>query len=259
MARRIDLNCDMGEGFGPWQMGDDEAMMRFVTSLNVACGFHAGDPRIMDQRVRTAKERGLGVGAHPSFPDLVGFGRRDMQVSYEEAVTDILYQIGALSAFCRRHGVQLQHVKPHGQLNNLAVTDSRLAEAIVDAVRAFDPGLILIAYGGELLRIGETKGLTVAHEVYADRAYTGDGRLVSRRLPGAVITDPEEVARRTVRLVVEGVVDTVEGSELPVRADTVCLHGDTPGSVALAAAVRRALDAAGVVVEPLSRWLTSPG
>ncbi|MCY0877872.1 MAG: LamB/YcsF family protein [Firmicutes bacterium] len=257
MTRYIDLNCDMGEGFGAWRMGDDESMMAFVTSVNIACGFHAGDPRIMDQRVYEAKQRGLGIGAHPAFPDLVGFGRRNLAVSYREAFTDVLYQLGALSAFCQRHGVRLQHVKPHGQLNNLAMADTTLAEAIVDAVLAFDAGLILIAYGGELMRLGREKGLTVAFEVYADRAYAADGRLVPRRVPGAVISEPSKVRDRVVRMVTEGTVETIEGQRLAVQADTVCLHGDTPDSVRLAETVREALEQAGVTLRPLGAWLDS--
>ncbi len=247
----IDINCDMGESFGAWSMGEDEAVLYAISSANVACGFHAGDPRVMDRTVARAKALGVGVGAHPAFPDLVGFGRRNMALSREEAITDVLYQIGALSAFCRRHGVTLDHVKPHGQLNNLAMQDAGLAEAIVEAVAGYDPHLILVSYGGELARAAAERGLMIAREVYADRAYHENGMLVSRKVTGSVIHDPEEVVRRAVKMVVEGAIDTVEGSVLRVEPDTICVHGDTPGAAVLAKRLREALEAAGVAVRPL--------
>lgn len=250
--RAVDLNCDMGESFGAWRMGDDVAIIPWVTSANVACGFHGGDPRIMDRTVREAKAHGVGVGAHPAFPDLVGFGRRNLAISYDEAVTDVTYQIGALAAFCRRHGVPLQHVKPHGQLNNLALTDATLAEAIVDAIKAWDPALVLISYGGELTRAARQAGLPVAVEAYADRAYHADGRLVSRQVPGAVLTDPDVVVERAVRMVVDQKIPTVDGPDLVVKADTLCIHGDTPGAAGLAQRLRGALERAGVRVQPLA-------
>ncbi|AEJ39196.1 Lactam utilization related protein (lamB) [Sulfobacillus acidophilus TPY] len=255
MAARIDLNSDMGESFGAWTMGHDESVLPYITSANVACGFHAGDPRVMARTVRLAKSHGVSVGAHPAFPDLVGFGRRNLAVTPEEAHTDVLYQIGALHAFCRAENIPLAHVKPHGQLNNLAVTDASLADAILDAIELYDRQLILIAYGGELLARGRARGLTVAQEVYVDRAYLPDGRLAPRSLPGAVIQDPSVAARRAVEMVLQHRVPTLDGQWLTVTPDTICIHGDNPGAVELARAVRRALDAAGVEVLPLGHWL----
>ncbi len=247
----VDLNCDMGESFGAWGMGDDEHVLPSISSANVACGFHGGDPRVMDQTIRAAARLGVGVGAHPAFPDLVGFGRRDIAVTADEAFTDVLYQIGALEGFCRRHGVGMQHVKPHGQLNNLAMVRFDLAEAIVDAVYAFDPSLILVTYGGELLRAAEARGLPVAHEVYADRAYHQNGLLVSRKAAGSVISDPETVVRRAIKMVVEHRIETVDGGVLDIVPDTICIHGDTPGAARLAAQVRSGLETAGVRILPM--------
>lgn len=261
--RMIDLNCDMGESFGAWKMGDDEAILPFISSANVACGFHGGDPRTMDRTVALAKHQGVGVGAHPSFPDLVGFGRRNMQMSYHDVLTDILYQIGALSAFCHQHDVVLQHVKPHGQLNNMAMHSEEMAAAIVDGVLAFDSGLILITYGGALEAVATRRGLTVAREAYADRAYHQDGRLVSRSTPGAVITSLNQVVDRAIRMVVDGTIETVEGEVLTVRPDTICIHGDTPGARQLAEAVRDGLERHQILVRPLKAVIdariSSPG
>lgn len=251
MQFAIDLNCDMGESFGAWCMGDDDAILPWVTSANVACGFHAGDPHVMDLTVSRALDHQVAVGAHPAFPDLVGFGRRNMSLTYEEVLTDVLYQLGALNAFCRRHGVSLQHVKPHGQLNNLAVQDASLAAAIAEAVAVFDPALIVVAYGGELMRAARQRGLATAQEVYADRAYDRNGLLVPRHVPGSVLHDPGVVVARALRMVVEGCIDTVDGGEIPVRADTICLHGDTPGAAMLAERLRAGLEQAGVAVLPL--------
>jgi UPF0271 protein len=247
----MDLNCDLGESFGAWRMGDDAGVLPWVTSANVACGFHAGDPRIMRDTVRRCRELGVGVGAHPAFPDLVGFGRRDMALTPDQAYTDVLYQIGALAAFCRAEGVPLRHVKPHGQLNNLAVKDAALAQAIVQAARDYDAALIVVAYGGELLRAAREAGVPTAVEGYADRAYNPDGTLVSRRVPGSVVSDPEEVARRAVSIAVRGGVEAADGTWLPLAVDTLCVHGDTPGAAASAEAVHRALVEAGVQLGPM--------
>lgn len=247
----------MGESFGAWRMGDDEHVLPSISSANVACGFHGGDPRVMDWTVKTAARLGVGIGAHPAFPDLVGFGRRDMAVTPDEAFTDVLYQIGALEGFCRRHGVSLQHVKPHGQLNNLAMIRPELATAIVGAVYAFEPSLILVTYGGELLRAAEARGLKVAHEVYADRAYHQNGLLVSRKVVGSVITDPETVVQRAVKMVVEHRIETADGGVLEIVPDTICIHGDTPGAADLAAHVRAGLEAAGVRIRPMKDVLAS--
>ena len=248
----IDLNSDLGEGFGAYRLGPDDELFPLISSANVACGFHAGDPRVMARTVAAAARGGVGIGAHPGFPDLVGFGRREMAATPEEAQTDTLYQIGALAAFCRAAGAPLRHVKPHGALYNRAVKDASLAEGIVAGVAAFDRGLIFLAQPGTALFVAAAgAGLTTAREGFADRAYHADGTLVSRRVAGAVIDDPEVAAERAVRLVVDGRVPTIEGGELELTIDSLCIHSDTPGAVAIARAVRRRLDAAGVSVRPL--------
>jgi UPF0271 protein len=258
-GHRVDLNGDLGESFGPYRLGDDRRLLGCISSANVACGYHGGDPRVMDATVREAVARGVRVGAHPGFPDLVGFGRRDMRLSRDEARSDTTYQIGALHAFCRRHGTQLQHVKPHGQMNNLAFHDRDLAEAIVTAVADFDSHLILLSYGGWLARAAEAAGLPVAHEAYADRAYNADGTLVSRDLPGAVIHEPARVVERALDMVRDRRVRAVDGAWVDLRVDSICVHGDTPGAAELAAALREALAHAGVVVAPLSAIVGGDG
>jgi UPF0271 protein len=247
----IDINCDMGESFGVYKIGDDAGIMPFISSANVACGFHAGDPRIMQNTVSLAKAHGVGIGAHPGFPDLVGFGRRNLSVTYEQAYTDVLYQIGSLFAFVHSQGLTLQHVKPHGQLNNLAVKDRNLAQAIVDAVWDFDPGLTFIAYGGELTRTAEDKGLKVAHEIYADREYLEDGELVPRSRPNAVIKDIARIVSRAVAMVREKSIPTIAGTNLPVSVQTICVHGDTPGAQEIVKALRTGFEDAHITVQPL--------
>jgi UPF0271 protein len=246
---RIDLNCDMGESFGAWTMGDDAELMRTVTSANIACGAHAGDPAVMRRTVRLAREHGVAVGAHPGLPDLAGFGRREMRVSPDEVEGLVLYQLGALSAIARAEGVALAHVKPHGALYNMAARDGALADAIARAVHAFDPALVLFGLAGSLmLPAGEAAGLRVASEVFADRAYERDGSLASRRVTGAVIHDPDAVAARAVQMVREGRIVATNGQWIAVKADTICVHGDTPGAAGLARRVRSALEDAGVGV-----------
>jgi UPF0271 protein len=250
-ARTVDINCDMGESFGAYRMGDADAVLPSVTSVNVACGFHGGDPRVIEHTVQAAKRLGVSVGAHPGFPDLVGFGRRDLRLSTEEARTDTLYQVGAVYAFARAAGVPLRHVKPHGQLNNLAVTDRALADAIVAGIQEFDAGLILIAYGGELVQAAQARGLRVGHEVFADREYLPDGALVPRRQPGAVIHDVDRIVRRAVSMIERQEVQAIDGTTVPVQADTICVHGDTPGAAEIARGLRAGLEAAGIEVRPL--------
>ncbi|HVC20001.1 MAG TPA: 5-oxoprolinase subunit PxpA [Vicinamibacterales bacterium] len=249
---RIDLNSDMGESFGVYTLGHDAGLMRSITSANVACGFHAGDPSVMRRTVRLAREAGVAVGAHPGFPDLVGFGRRDLGVTPQEAEDFIVYQIGALAAVAAAEGLRLQHVKPHGALFNMAVRDASLAGAIARAVAAVDRSLILFGLpGSEILAAGRREGLRVAAEVFADRAYEPDGSLASRRKPGAVIHDPEAVVARAVRMVTDRTVVAIDGSVVAVEADTICVHGDTPGSDGLAARLRAGLAAAGVTVQAI--------
>jgi UPF0271 protein len=250
---RIDLNCDMGESFGAYTIGSDEAVMASITSANVACGFHGGDPAVMRRTVRLAREAGVSVGAHPGFQDLSGFGRREMRVTPQEAEDMVLYQIGALAAIARGEGVPLRHVKPHGALYNMAVRDAALADAIARAVRAFDPALILFALpGSELMRAGGRCGLTVAAEGFADRSYEPDGSLTPRSRSGAVIHETPVVVARAVRMATEGRVAAADGSEIALRVQTICTHGDTPGAAALTREIRAGLERAGVAVAPVS-------
>lgn len=247
----VDLNCDMGESFGPYTLGLDEQVMPLITSANVACGFHAGDPHVLRRTVALAARHGVAIGAHVSFPDLVGFGRREMNATADEVENDTLYQIGAIAAFCRAAGVPLRHVKPHGALYNMAQRDPALAGAIVRAVTAFDRSLLLFAQPGSAMeQVAREAGLTVVGEVFADRAYTPEGALASRKLPGSVIHDPEQVAGRAVHMVTRGSVVAMDGTAVPLRAETICVHGDTPGAVALIRQMRQQLEAAGVTVRP---------
>lgn len=247
----VDLNCDMGESFGPYTLGLDEQVMPLITSANIACGFHAGDPQVLRRSVALAAKHGAGVGAHVSYPDLVGFGRREMNVTPAEAENDVLYQLGAVAAFCRAAGVPLRHVKPHGAMYNVAQKDAALAEAIVRAVAAFDKELILFAQPGSAMeKAARAAGLPVACEVFADRAYTADGALASRKLPGTVIHDPEAVAERAVQMVTQGRIAAIDGTMVSLRAETICVHGDTPGAVHLIQRIRERLAEAGVTVRP---------
>ncbi|MFJ1575178.1 LamB/YcsF family protein [Streptomyces sp. NPDC088182] len=259
MTPMVDLVADLGEGFGAYTMGDDEALLETLTSANVACGFHAGDPRIMDATVRRCVEKRVAVGAHPSFPDLVGFGRRAMDLTPEEVRTDVLYQIGALQAFAVAHGTRVRHVAPHGRLGNLVAVRPDYARAVVEAVVSLDESLIVLAQDGELADAARARGLRVGIVGIADRAYRADGTLVPRSEPGAVIHDPDEVSRRTLRMVTEGVIRSVDGTDIPVTCDTVLLHGDSPGAIALAGRVREGLLAAGVTITSLDAVLSRKG
>jgi UPF0271 protein len=246
----LDLNSDLGEGYGRWTLGDDAALLEIVTSANVACGFHAGDPATIDRTVRTAVERGVAVGAQVSYPDLVGFGRREIDVPPGDLTADVLYQLGALEAFARAAGSRVRYVKPHGALYNRIVRDPVQAAAVAEAIRRYDPGLPLLTLPGSAAAAAAAEaGIEAVGEGFADRAYTGDGRLVSRREPGAVLDDPGRVAARAVRMATEGRVQTVDGGEVAVEVRSLCVHGDTPGAVELARAVRAALEEAGVVLE----------
>jgi len=246
----LDLNSDLGEGYGRWTLGDDAALLEIVTSANVACGFHAGDPATIDRTVRTAVERGVAVGAQVSYPDLVGFGRREIDVPPGDLTADVLYQLGALEAFARAAGSRVRYVKPHGALYNRIVRDPVQAAAVAEAIRRYDPALPLLTLPGSAAAAAAAEaGIEAVGEGFADRAYTGDGRLVSRREPGAVLEDPGRVAARAARMATERRVGTVDGGEVAVEVRSLCVHGDTPGAVELARAVRTALEEAGVVLE----------
>jgi 5-oxoprolinase (ATP-hydrolysing) subunit A len=247
MTLRVDLNCDLGEG-GPC----DEALLEGVTSANIACGFHAGDPGVMRRTVEMALKKGVAIGAHPGLRDPEGFGRRAVKIEPQEAFDITLYQIGALQSFASLHGARLRHVKPHGALYNMAARDGALAEALAKAVRAADPALTFVGLAGsEMIRAARQLGLRAAEEAFADRGYRADGSLVPRGQPGALIDAPEEVARRAVRLVKEGRVAAADGTEIPIRADTICIHGDTPGAPDLVRALRAALAREGVDLRSL--------
>jgi UPF0271 protein len=250
----IDLNCDMGESFGAYKIGEDEKIIDYITSANIACGFHAGDPLVMEKTVALAAAHGVAVGAHPGFPDLLGYGRRGLETFPGEVRNYILYQVGALAAFCRAKGVALQHIKPHGALYNQAARDERVAREVIEAVQAYDPELVLVVLSGsQLAEMAQAEGLQVAREVFPDRAYLDDGRLASRSLSGAVIHDPEQVRQRVVKLIQTGKVISIKGREVALKADTLCIHGDTPGAWKLAATIREALEEAGIAVRPLSQ------
>lgn len=254
MTRSIDLNSDLGEGYGAWSMGDDAAMLDIVSSANLACGFHAGDPLTIRTVLAQAAARGVAVGAHVSYPDRVGFGRRAMDLAPAELSADVIYQIGALMGLARASGTRLAHVKPHGALYNAIAHDARQADAVIAAIRDIDPSLALVGLAGTpVLDRAARAGLPVVSEVFADRAYGPDGQLVSRRDPGAVLHDPDAVAARVLRMAVEGVVEAVDGSILPVRADSICVHGDSPGAVAMALRIRETLASAGIAIAPAVR------
>ncbi|WIB68123.1 5-oxoprolinase subunit PxpA [Curtobacterium sp. MCBD17_035] len=249
----IDLNADLGEGFGRWTLGDDAAMLDVVTSANVACGFHAGDPLSLRSVLEQAAERQVSVGAHVAYRDLAGFGRRYVDASLHELAADVIYQIGALAALARAAGTTVRYVKPHGALYNTIAEGGPHAEAVVQAVLAVDPGLPVVGLAGSaFLDLARDAGLPVVAEAFADRAYAADGSLVSRRLPGAVLHDPTEIAERVVGMVTSGAVTAVDGTSVPIDAASICLHGDSPGAVAAALAVRSALGSAGVVLAPFA-------
>jgi UPF0271 protein len=250
----VDLNCDMGEGFGVYRLGDDAEMLTIATSANIACGFHAGDPLVMHETLRLAAANGVQAGAHPGFLDLWGFGRRPIHgerpADVEKAV---LYQVGALLALAQDAGCPVRHVKTHGALGNIANEDADLALAVARAIRTLDRDLIFVVMPGlETERAGERLGLPLVREVYADRAYADNGNLVSRKLPGAVLHAPDAVAERVVRMLGDGAITCASGARLPTRIDSVCVHGDTPGAVAMATRLRDALAAQGIALRPMA-------
>lgn len=247
---RIDLNSDLGEGFGPWAMGDDRAMLQVVSSANIACGFHAGDPEGLLAVLRQVKAEGVVAGAHVGYRDLVGFGRRNMQVPYETLLCDVIYQIGALQALARVAGVEVRYVKPHGALYNTISQGGAQAEAVIAGIRALDPDLTLMALAGSpIVGMARASGLDVVEEMFADRAYRADGTLVDRREPGAVLHDPAEIAARILTYVETGKMRTIDGEDIAISAQSVCTHGDTPAAVAIARDLRRALSDRGIAVK----------
>lgn len=249
---RIDLNSDMGEGFGAYTMGNDEEILKYVTAVQVACGWHAGDPMIMDKVVRTAAERGIAIGAHPSFPDLMGFGRRRMNLSFDEAKNYVKYQIGALSAFTTTYGIKIHHLAPHGAMGNMCQDDRQLSRAICEAVRDIDPGIIIYYCAGAVLgEEAEKLGLRTACEIFADRAYEDDLSLRPRKLPGSMITDEEESIRRCIRMVKEGKVTSYSGKDLDIKGETLCVHGDGPKALDFLRRIRAEFEKEGIEIRTL--------
>jgi UPF0271 protein len=253
----IDMNCDLGEGYGAFRVGNDAEIMPHITSANVACGFHAGDPVTMAKTVSLAKKNNVAIGAHPSYPDIMGFGRREMQLTLEEVVSCTIYQIGALQGFAKAAGVSLQHVKPHGALYNTAAKDEETSKGVVEAVRALDDELIVLAPPkSSLAKVAVDAGLRVAHEFFADRAYNADGSLVSRRQPNAIVKEPREVVERVVNVVKEKKVLATNGKVVTLgEVHTICVHGDSPAAVTLVETLKKALVKAGIDVKPLGSFV----
>lgn len=249
---KIDLNSDLGESFGRYKLGLDEEVMKYITSANIACGWHAGDPLVMRNTVRLAKDMNVEVGGHPGYPDLMGFGRRYMDITREEVRNYILYQIGALYAFVKAEGLTLQHVKPHGALYNALVRDEELTRGVLEGIADFDKNIIFVGLSmSKPLEIAEEMGLKVAHEVFADRAYNPDGTLVSRRKADAVIHNKEEIAERVISMVKDGGVKAINGDWVELKADTICVHGDNPKAVEITAYIRKRLEDEGVKIVPM--------
>ena len=256
---KIDLNSDVGESFGNYKLGLDEDVIPLISSANIACGFHAGDPAVMRRTIGIAKDNGVAIGAHPGFPDLIGFGRRNLDASLEEIKDYVTYQIGALQAIATAQGLKLHHVKPHGALYTMAVKNTVIWDAVAEAVAAVDPRLILFVLAGtnreKLAAIGARHGVRIAYEFFGDRAYNADGSLVSRRQPGAVIHDSEMVAEKILKMVKEGRVLCIDGSEIELTADTICVHGDNPSALSLVQKIRETLQDAGVEIAPPETFL----
>lgn len=256
---KIDINCDMGESFGAWTLGRDSDVIKYISSANIACGYHAGDPQVMNKTVQLARENGVAVGAHPGYPDLAGFGRRNMDCTPDEVRDLVIYQIGALRGFCSLHGVKMQHVKPHGSLYNASVGNEPLLRAIAGAIAAVDRNLIWVVLGGvqtDLTReIAAAAGIRVACEAFPDRTYDPDGKLTSRRSPGAVIEDPKKSAEQALRMALEGEIIAVDGSRLKMDIHTLCLHGDNPAAVEHTRTIREALEAEGISIVPLAELI----
>jgi UPF0271 protein len=249
----IDINSDLGESYGQWRMGDDAAMLDVVTSANVACGFHAGDPAGILRTLKAAAEKNVTIGAHVAYPDRVGFGRRNMDVASDELTADVIYQIGALQGLAKAAGTSVRYVKPHGALYNTIAHDRRQALAVIEAIRTIDPNLILVALAGSsLIELARNEGLQCVAEAFADRAYTPQGTLVSRREPGAVLHDPKLVAQRMLRLVEDGTIEAIDGSLTRIQADSICVHGDSPAAVEMARELRQVLEQANMSLLPFA-------
>ena len=249
---KIDLNCDLGESFGNYKIGMDEEVIKYVSSANIACGFHASDPLVMEKTVLMAKNAGVAVGAHPGFPDLVGFGRRNMNVSVPELKAMVLYQLGALDAFCRKNKIKMQHVKPHGAMYNMAAKDEKLALAISEAVAEYDSSLILLGLSGsQMLAVAQKVGLPFKKEVFADRAYEEDGSLVVRTKPGAMIEDENEAIERLITMIRYRKVRAITGKEISVEPDSVCVHGDNPKALDFVIRIKNRLTEEGITVESM--------
>ena len=254
MLDRIDINCDMGESYGVYRLGRDPEVMEYISSANIACGWHAGDPLVMDDTVRLAKEKGVAVGAHPGYPDLMGFGRRRMDLSFREIENYVIYQIGALYAFTKAHGIPLQHVKAHGALGNLAFVDLEASKAFARAVLRFSKELILVVYTGTVMvQAARDTGVRFVEEVYADRVYNPDGTLQSRKIPGSVIHDPEKAAQQALTMVQNGYVVAHDGTKVKVKPESICVHGDTPTAVAILQKIREGLKKASIAVKPMGK------
>ena len=249
---KIDLNCDLGESFGNYKIGMDEEVIKFISSANIACGFHASDPLVMEKTVALAKENGVKVGAHPGFPDLVGFGRRNMNVSSDELKAMVMYQVGALSAFCKAKGLKMNHVKPHGAMYNMAAKDIKLALAIAEGIAQVDDSLILLGLSGsQLLKAAQEAGLKCAAEVFADRAYEEDGSLVARTKAGAVIADENQVIERVIKMIKLGKVQAITGKEIEIKPDSICVHGDNPKALNFVKLIRQRLTQENIKIEAM--------
>jgi UPF0271 protein len=253
--KEIDINCDMGESFGAYTIGMDGEVIRYISSANIACGFHAGDPGVMNRTVKLAGENGVGVGAHPGYPDLAGFGRRNMDCTPDEVRDDVIYQIAALRGFCALHGVKLQHVKPHGSLYNMCEGTEFLSGAVAEAIAAVDRSLLWVTLGGAQAglarKIAAAAGIRVVFEAFPDRAYTPDGKLAPRKLPGAVITDPQRAAEQALRMTKEGSVIAMDGTVVDLEVQTLCVHGDNPAALHHVRTIRQALETEGLHIAPL--------
>jgi UPF0271 protein len=256
MRNIVDLNSDVGESFGTYKLGLDEDVLRYVSSVNIACGWHAGDPMVMEKTVALAKENKLGIGAHPGFPDLIGFGRRNMVITPKEARNYLIYQIGALAAFTQAAGTSLQHIKLHGAFYNMVSADAVLAREVAKAIYDVNKDLIVLALAGsELVKAAKELGLKVAEEVFADRAYNSNGSLVSRKLPGSVIHDKDLAIERVKRMVAEGKVTAIDGTDIAINADSICVHGDNPEAVAFVKLIRERLEVDGVQVKSIKEFI----